>query len=117
MAWFEQIRILYRRLAPLVKPYRVRLAGALVFGILFGCTVGAAPFIVKTLWAEVMEPGAAVLGWKDLLAVAMVLPLVMLVNGIADYLNNYLMLWVGFRVIMDLRVKVFEHLQRLSLAK
>ena len=115
MAWFEQIRILYRRLAPLVKPYRVRLAGALVFGILFGCTVGAAPFIVKTLWAEVMEPGAAVLGWKDLLAVAMVLPLVMLVNGIADYLNNYLMLWVGFRVIMDLRVKVFEHLQRLSL--
>ena len=117
MAGFQQIRVLYRRLLPLVKPYRMRLAGAVLFGILFGCTVGAAPFIVKNLWAEVMEPGAAMRGWnwKELLSVAMVLPLVMLVNGVADYLNNYLMLWVGFRVIMDLRVKVFEHLQRLSL--
>ena len=40
---------------------------------------------------------------------------VMLVRGIIQYLNTYLTQWIGQRTIFDLRMEVFEHLQRLGL--
>jgi subfamily B ATP-binding cassette protein MsbA len=115
MAWFEQIRILYRRLAPLVKPYRVRLAGALVFGLLFGFSNPVFLFIIRKVWKSAIGETAVMLGWWQLVGLALLLPAVMLARGICDFLNNYLMNWVGLRALTDLRVKVFEHLQTLSL--
>jgi subfamily B ATP-binding cassette protein MsbA len=114
MAGFQQIRILYRRLLPLVKPYRVRLFGALVFGLLFAATNIAFLYVVQTVWASTMERTGGPLNWFELLAVAMLLPAVMLAGGVCNFLNTYLMNWVGLRAVTDLRVKVFAHLQTLS---
>ena len=36
-------------------------------------------------------------------------------NWVATYLQTYLINWVGQRALQDLRVEVFEHLQRLSI--
>lgn len=52
-------------------------------------------------------------------AVALVvaaIPLVMLVRGVIGYLHAYLMNWVSFRAINDLRVKLFEHLLNLPMS-
>ncbi|HEY3860989.1 MAG TPA: ABC transporter ATP-binding protein [Verrucomicrobiae bacterium] len=38
------------------------------------------------------------------------IPLVMLLRGLVNYLSAYLMNWVGIRAICDLRARLFEHL-------
>ena len=43
------------------------------------------------------------------------LPAVMLLRSIFSYLNIYLMSWAATRAIADLRLKLFDHLQNLSL--
>ena len=40
---------------------------------------------------------------------------VMIVRGVIQYLNTYLTQWIGQRTIFDLRMEIFEHLQRLGL--
>jgi len=115
MASFEQIRVLYRRLVPLVKPYRMRLAGALVFGVLFGASNSGFLLIIKTVWKNAIGGTAVTLDWWQLIGLAMLMPAAMLLRGVFDFLNTYLMNWVGLRAVTDLRVKVFTHLQTLSL--
>ena len=39
---------------------------------------------------------------------------VMMVRGLIQYLNTYLTQWIGQRTIFDLRMEVYEHLQRLG---
>jgi len=46
--------------------------------------------------------------------VALVLPLVALVRSIGQFLSDYYIQWVGNRVVMDLRIRTFAHLQDLS---
>jgi ABC-type multidrug transport system fused ATPase/permease subunit len=38
-----------------------------------------------------------------------------ILNWVATYLQTYLINWVGQRALQDLRIEVFEHLQRLSI--
>ena len=114
MAGLDQIRVLYRRLLPLVKPYRMRLAAALFFGVLYGSTNYAFLAIVRNVWKNVIEAKAGELDWWQIIAVAMLVPVVMLARGTCDFLNTYLMNWVGLRAVTDLRVKIFAHLQTLS---
>ena len=45
-----------------------------------------------------------------------VVPLVMLVKMVAMYLNHYFLRWTGAKVVQDLRVDMFTHLQKQSLS-
>src|SRR5205823_7653511 len=45
-----------------------------------------------------------------------VLPLVMALRGLMDYLSTYLTNWSAVRAIADLRTRLFDHLQNLSLS-
>ena len=44
------------------------------------------------------------------------IPGVMLVRGLLAYLNVYLMNWAAVRAVADLRLRLFDHLQSLSLS-
>ena len=55
-------------------------------------------------------------GMSTLLAICGVLMVLILVNSLAYFASMYLLQWVGQRVVMDLRIKLFAHLQRLSMA-
>ncbi len=52
---------------------------------------------------------------KDLLITILLFLSVMIVRGFLQYANAYLTQWIGQRTIFDLRMEVFQHLQRLSL--
>ena len=45
----------------------------------------------------------------------MLLPLAMLARGLCEFAGTSLMNWVGLRAVMDLRVRMFAQLQKLSL--
>jgi ATP-binding cassette, subfamily B, bacterial MsbA len=51
-----------------------------------------------------------------LVLVIIAVPLVMLLRGLFVYLNVYLMNWVAARAVTDLRIKLFDHVQNLSLS-
>lgn len=55
-------------------------------------------------------------GLSTLLAICGVLMVIIIVNSLSVFASIYFLQWVGQRVVMDLRVKLFSHLQRLSIA-
>src|SRR6266516_712309 len=67
------------------------------------------------LQAWILNGGGASTKTAVALVVAAI-PLVMLVRGVIGYLHAYLMNWVSFRAINDLRVKLFEHLLNLPMS-
>ena len=114
MSWTVQIPTQYRRLLEHVKPYRWKLAGGILFGVLYGPANVAVLSVVKKVWANFFEEAQQWTWWRAV-AVASLLPAAMAVRGVCDFCGAYLMNWVGLRAVMDLRVRMFAHLQRLSL--
>ena len=55
-------------------------------------------------------------GVKGLLAIGVVMLLVIAVNSLCQFMSTYYLGWVGQRVVMDLRMAVFRHLQELPVA-
>jgi subfamily B ATP-binding cassette protein MsbA len=51
-----------------------------------------------------------------IILMALILPVVGLVRGVADYMAKYQIRWVGSRVVMELRNALFEKLNTLSLS-
>jgi subfamily B ATP-binding cassette protein MsbA len=82
--------------------------------MVFAALNGAAPLVVKEVLGKVFDARRQLAGW-EIGVYSLLLPAVFLVRGVFAYMNGYLMNWVGLRVVMDLRNRLFEHLQALSL--
>lgn len=100
-----------RALGRYVRPHRARLLLAIVamFGVL-GCTL-ALPLLMKTAIDSAIIPGDTRL---LVLLTAIVLAIGLVGIGLAR-VETYFTGWVGERVLNDLRVDLFRHMQRLSL--
>ncbi len=103
----------YRRLLRHTRPYGWRLAAGIACGLVFGGSNTGLLFGLKKTMASVFNPEVYSVG--AVLAVAALLPLFGLVRGLGDFLGTYLIEWVGNRVVMDLRMALFRHLQDLSI--
>ena len=55
-------------------------------------------------------------GVRGLVAIGVVMLVVIAVNSLCQFLSTYFLGWVGQRVVMDLRMAVFRHLQELPVA-
>lgn len=100
-----------KKLLPFVLPYRMRLGAA------FGCMLVASasgvlpPWLLKNVVDDVLiEKNSAMLNG---LAIAIVLLFVL--KNFASYGQHYLMVWVGQRAVMNLRVALYGKIQSLSL--
>ena len=104
-----------RRFRPYLKYLRMvraPLYGALVCGLLYGAANGAGlPLMIKKVFPQIFAPGAAPLTTLQLFVVALWLPAVFLVRGVAGYLNSYLIQLCGVRVLEALRLEYFDKLQ------
>jgi ABC-type multidrug transport system fused ATPase/permease subunit len=100
-----------RGLLALLAPYRARTA--LMFAALLAATAAqlAPPPLAKLAIDEGITPGD--LNRLTLVVVAFLASA--LVYWGASYLQTYLVGWVGQRVLQDLRIQIFAHLQRLSI--
>src|ERR671934_147838 len=100
-----------RRVARLFKPYRFQV-GLVLFSILVTGALGVAPaFLTKAIINRALLPHNLTLLW-ELVVVMVAVPLVSGVIGIGQ---TYLTTVVGQRVMQDLRNRLFEHLQAMSL--
>jgi ABC-type multidrug transport system fused ATPase/permease subunit len=100
-----------RGLAALLGPYKLRVAGMLLALIAAAATALApAPLAKLAIDQGIDRHSTATL---DLVVVAFLASAVL--YALATYAQTYLVGWVGQRVLQDLRLALFSHLQRLSL--
>jgi ATP-binding cassette subfamily B protein len=100
-----------RGLAQLLKPYRWRVV--LMFLSLLvatGAALAPAPLAKLAIDDGIRKSDAGVL---DLVVAAFLVSAVL--YAVASYLEAYLVGWVGQRALQDLRVRLFAHMQRLSI--
>ena len=138
------MRVFLRQLWPFLRPHQGRLWLGFAAGLLYAIGAGALVMSVKlvfdALWPS--EGSADTAKWlahshlpgflrawierllaavhvsrnsPDILWVIAAVPVAMMIRGLGTYFSFYLMSWVGAATIHDIRVRVFGHLQRLSL--
>jgi subfamily B ATP-binding cassette protein MsbA len=108
----ERVRKLrWRRLFAYAWPYRLRLGAALI-ALLLGSAIGLAmPLAAGGLVNAVTGSG----GRFDLNGVALALLGIVVAQALLNLVQTYLLVYVGERVVADLREQAYAHLQRLSL--
>jgi len=101
-------RQVYGRLLGYAKPYW-RMFAVSIFGMLIYAST-------EPLFAAMMKPlidGSFVHKDESIVRLMpLALILIFLVRGIAGFINDYFLSWVGRRVVADLRQAMFEHLLR-----
>lgn len=103
----------YRRLLRYVRPHAGRLAVGVLAGLLFAGSTTSMLLVFRHLLTTVFVERVDNL--HAALAIAALMPTLAAVRGLGFFVSRYLVEWVGHRVVMDLRVAIFDHLQDLSL--
>jgi subfamily B ATP-binding cassette protein MsbA len=126
---------LYRRLLELVKPYWIKLSLAMICMVFYSLSASVQallvkpvvdgvflnkekipPFVMKIITQLHLENLLLVEGMEMLRILPIAIILLFLLRGIFNYGQAYLMNFVGLKVIADLREKLYNHLQALSLS-
>jgi subfamily B ATP-binding cassette protein MsbA len=103
---------IYLRLLQYVRPYLSRLILGAVCIIVAAGTNLYVPWIIKSVIDEVLTA-------KDLMmlnTIAFGILMMYVIRGFFYYGQNYLLSYVGQRVVVDIRQSLFRHLQSLSLS-
>jgi len=103
---------LYKRLLQFVKPYRKKLIVAMICMVFVAiCTAGSAWLVQPVLDKIFIEKNM-----RMLYLIPMAILGLFLLKGIFYYGQSYLLSYVGQRIVADLREKLYNHLQYLSLS-
>ncbi|MBI1871082.1 MAG: ABC transporter ATP-binding protein [Chlamydiae bacterium] len=103
--------MIYRRLLQFSKPYRSRLLMA------FMCMIFFAVFNTGVVWALKFVLDVAFVSKNSALYffVPVLILVIFLMRGLADFGQAYYMNWVGLRVVADIREKLYRKFHELSL--
>ena len=120
----------------MIKPYRTRFGLGILLGVLYGLFNAVVVFGMKFVF-EIVLPSEKTVeklqfpmfgeivvnkpqvdhadGLWLVLAACGLIPLLILIRGMLGYLNSYCMLWVGQKVLYDMRAQTFSKLMNHSL--
>jgi ATP-binding cassette subfamily B protein len=102
---------LMRRLLKYLQPYRRYVILGILLSVIVSAMEAVRPYFTKIA----VDEDIANQDGHGLLMTALAFLGVMIVRGGLQYVNTYLTQWVGQRTIYDLRMQLFQHLQRLGL--
>jgi len=100
-----------RHLVSLLRPYRVRVALMFVALLLATGAALAPPYLA----GRAIDDGIRGHDTGALTVIVVVFLAAAVLNWGATYVQTFLINWVGQRALQDLRIEVFQHLQRLSI--
>ena len=99
-------RVLYRRLLGYVRPYRKQFSGSILAMILLALTEPAIPALMKPLLdGTFVQRDPQSMSWTPILLVAL-----FFVRGLLSFASDMGIVWVGGKVVQDLRQTMFDRL-------
>jgi subfamily B ATP-binding cassette protein MsbA len=101
---------IYKRLLIYLVPYKARLVWAALFMGLTSALISAQAYLVKPVLDKVILAKNMELG----LILPPALVLVTILKGAAAYGRDYMMGWVGQRIVNDIRDRLYTHVESLS---
>jgi ATP-binding cassette subfamily B protein len=102
---------LLRRLLQYLKPYTRWIIFGFFLAIISSTLPPLRPLLTKIAIDDYVVPANQV----GLLEMVFIIVGVMLLGSIIQYSLTYLMQWIGQKVLLDIRLAVFKHIQRFSL--
>src|SRR5438046_714136 len=88
-----------------LRPHRGTLTFAIFCGLIYGVSYGAGvPLMTKKVFPVIFGDNRIELSNLQLFLIALYLPGVFLLRGVAGYLNSYLIQLVGTRVLEAIRL-------------
>ena len=102
---------LMKRLIKYLAPYKMQVAFGILLSVVVSLLEAVRPYFTKIAVDENIKNGDA----EGLLKTTLLFFAVMMIRGVVQFFNAYLTQWVGQKAIFDLRMKIFEHLQKLSI--
>jgi ATP-binding cassette subfamily B protein len=100
-----------RHLVSLLRPYRVRVALMFVALLLATGAALAPPYLAGRAIDDGIKNGDT----KALTIIVLAFLATAVINWAATYAQTFLINWVGQRALQDLRIELFQHLQKLSI--
>jgi ABC-type multidrug transport system fused ATPase/permease subunit len=100
-----------RHLVSLLRPYRVRVLLMFVALLLATGAALAPPYLAGRAIDDGIRHGDT--GALTVIVIAFLAAA--LINWVATYAQTFLINWVGQRALQDLRIEIFQHLQKLSI--
>jgi ABC-type multidrug transport system fused ATPase/permease subunit len=100
-----------RHLVSLLRPYRVRVALMFVALLLATGAALAPPYLAGRAIDDGIRNGDT----KALTIIVLAFLATAVINWAATYAQTFLINWVGQRALQDLRIELFQHLQKLSI--
>ena len=101
---------IYKRLFTYLRPYKARIGWSVVFMGLTSVLISAQAYLVKPVLDKVILAKDMGLG----LYLPPALVLVTILKGGAAYARDYMMGWVGQRIVNDIRDELYTHIESLS---
>ena len=93
------------------RPYMLRLIVGGVCGVIFAGSTTGLLFAARDILRNVFQNAPL----TNVILIALFLPILAAGRGVGQFLSDYFMQWVGNKVVMDMRVATFAHLQELSM--
>jgi subfamily B ATP-binding cassette protein MsbA len=102
----------FKRLLRLTQPYKFRLAIAMICMAAVGALTSGQAYLVKPALDDIfLNNKAFALMWVPLAVIG-----IFLVKGICNYCQVIMMSYIGLRIVADLRNKLYDQIQKQSLA-
>lgn len=102
---------LMKRLLGYVKPYRGYIILAIFLNILTAALEPLRPYLTKIAVDDYIAVGDS----KGLTGIIILILLSLVLQAFISYVMNFATQYMGQRTLLDLRMEIFEHLQKLSL--
>jgi len=105
-----RIRTMFARFWPDTRPFRGRMLLSLLLVPIGPALATGSVYLFKVLVDDVLTPH----DYQLFLPIALAYVGFAVVGGLVSFVDEYLTAWVGERFVTSLRVRLFAHLQRLS---
>lgn len=103
---------LLKRLYEFIKPYRALALIPIVLTLVTSALAPVRPYLMKISIDDYVTPG----NYEGLLMMISIIFGMLVVHALLQYILGYIMQNIGQKILRDIRVKVFSHIQKLSLS-
>ncbi len=101
----------FKKLLPYLKPYYSKFLISSLCMLLVGGFTALSRWLVKPVVDKIFY-------YRDLKLLSLlvvIIPIVYLLNGIFNYIKNYINVWIANNVVKNLRYDLYSHLQSISI--